>query len=215
MQDNQGMKGEVYADLQAALPDVDVRAGMARVMGDRERYLSMLEKFSTRFAGFAQVLQQHLNSGDMEKAVIEAHSLKGIAASFGAVDLQDAARELEHQLRQNEEPTARRRVEHQLDALMQGLKGLNIHKTTSPPVPPCDSAGNGKDIEAQWRKGLEQLLSPLRKLQVGQVKARLQSLQEQIRTPEQRKQFDVLESMTREYKFKEAAALVEDMLQER
>jgi|GEM_PF-1615712 len=214
MQDNQGMKGEIYADLQAALPGVDVRAGMTRVMGDRERYLSLLEKFSTRFAGFAQTLQQHLDNGDMEKAVIEAHSLKGIAASLGAADLQQAAKELEHQLRQNEEPTARRRVEQQLDALMQGLKGLDIHKTTSPPVPPSDSPEIEEDIESQWRQGLEQLLSPLHKLQVRRVKVQLQSLQEQIRTPEQRKQFDALEAMTREYKFKEAAAAVEDMLQE-
>jgi HPt (histidine-containing phosphotransfer) domain-containing protein len=212
MQDNQGMKGGIYADLQAALPGVDVRAGMTRVMGDRERYLSLLEKFSTRFAGFAQTLQQHLDNGDMEKAVIEAHSLKGIAASLGAADLQQAAKELERQLRQDEEPTAGRRVEQQLNALMQNIKGLDIHKTTSPPVPSCDSAGNGKDFESQWRQGLEQLLSPLHKLQVRRVKVQLQSLQEQIRTPEQRRQFDALERMTREYKFKEAAAAVEDML---
>ncbi|MCA1796436.1 MAG: Hpt domain-containing protein [Geobacteraceae bacterium] len=208
--DDSGMNMEEYADLQASLPALNVRAGMARAMGRRDTYLQLLDKFRCRFTDFATLMQDLFSAQDKEAAIIHAHSLKGIAASLGAEELRGAARELEQQLRRGQAPAALARVEHLLDEILQQIEGLDWSRAAE--KPPSAAENNTPEDTQHWSRCLEQLLVPLQKLQVNKVKALLHELQGQNLTPTQSEQLEHLEQMLQGYRYKQAAEYIEGLL---
>lgn len=201
-----------YKDIQEVLPEIDVRAGMARAMGKRHVYMQLLDKFRCRFADFSAVMQKHLAAQDKEAAIIQAHSLKGIAASLGAEELRAAARELEQQLRQGQTPAALPRVESLLEGVMQQLKGLDWSSSSAETASASTSAANAPVDAQPWNERLEQLLVPLHKLQVNRVKDQLHQLRQQSLNPSQSEQLEQLERMVGGYKYKQAAEFIEGLL---
>jgi len=200
-----------YADLQAVLPALDVRAGIRRAMGKRAIYLNLLHKFKGRFADFPSVLKGCFAAGDMEAAVIQAHSLKGIAASLGAISLHNGAKELEQQLRRRQSPAALPQVEYMLEELLQQLEELDFG---IPEANTRSRAGeeNHTPGNTSWVRSLKELQSPLEKLQVNKVKAQLEQMQQSIWTASQQEQLQHLERMVQGYKYKQAAKYIEELL---
>jgi two-component system sensor histidine kinase/response regulator len=211
-QDGSQMKMDEYTDLQAALPALEVRAGMRRAMGRRDTYLQLLHKFKCRFAGFPNVLQDYFAAGDMKEAVIQVHSLKGIAASIGAESLQSAAKELEQQLRRGESPATLARVEYLVDKLLQQLDGLDLSICKANTQSVCGAENTTPENSQNWCRSLKELQIPLQKLQVNKVKAELEEIQRQSLTPKQREHLEHLEHMVSGYKYKQAAEYIEGLL---
>ncbi len=77
------------------LQGFDTAAGIANCGGSENLYRRMLGKFREQQAGFSDEFRQALSSGDQETATRLAHTLKGLAATLGATDLQHQAMELE------------------------------------------------------------------------------------------------------------------------
>ena len=77
------------------LPGIDTRAGLDRVRGDREFYLSLWRRFARQHADFPRRLHQALEAGDRARIRHEAHALKGAAATLGAGALATEASLLE------------------------------------------------------------------------------------------------------------------------
>jgi HPt (histidine-containing phosphotransfer) domain-containing protein len=77
-----------------------------RLLSRHERYLSLLQRFVATQSAPDAALPQAMRAGDRAAARLEAHGLKGAAASLCALALADQAARLEAALRQGSQPLA-------------------------------------------------------------------------------------------------------------
>ena len=97
---------------------IDTSLGLKQVGGKRERYESLLRKFAIRQAEAVTAIRTALAVGDAATAAREAHSLKGVAATLGALSLSEAASNAETALK------AGVGVEHALGSLSNSLSAV-------------------------------------------------------------------------------------------
>jgi two-component system sensor histidine kinase/response regulator len=81
------------------VPGLDFAAGLRRVLGRRDVYLSLLRTFTAGRARLPVEIRTALAEGRMADARRAAHSLKGEAGTIGASALQRQAGELEGAIR--------------------------------------------------------------------------------------------------------------------
>jgi HPt (histidine-containing phosphotransfer) domain-containing protein len=89
-------------DREVAIEDldgIDVADGIKRFAGNRHLYRNLLLKFRKSQADAAAEICQALAAGDRPRAERIAHTIRGIAGSIGAKELEAAAAALEHGLR--------------------------------------------------------------------------------------------------------------------
>ena len=87
---------ESKKDLQwPDMPGILVDKGLASVSNDPAIYRKLLIKFRASHADVVQNIQSALSAGDNEAACRAAHTVKGVAAILGAVQLSAVAAELE------------------------------------------------------------------------------------------------------------------------
>jgi HPt (histidine-containing phosphotransfer) domain-containing protein len=103
----QGGDGPADAlDLQAALdrlaavPGMNVRRGLAVMLGRGDRFLALFKRFVESQPAQLQHLSDSLASGDHEAARHVAHSIKGAAANLGAEQMATSAGRIETRLRE-------------------------------------------------------------------------------------------------------------------
>jgi HPt (histidine-containing phosphotransfer) domain-containing protein len=76
---------------------VNFDEGAARVMNNTKLYIRLLGKFKADTN--LPELAAHLAAGDLEKAQISAHTLKGLAANLSLTELFERTRDLETQIK--------------------------------------------------------------------------------------------------------------------
>jgi PAS domain S-box-containing protein len=81
------------------LDGIDLVDGLKRVAGNHHLYRNLLLKFRQSQADAAQEIRQALAAGDRQRAERIAHTIKGIAGSIGAKELQAAAAAVEQRVR--------------------------------------------------------------------------------------------------------------------
>jgi HPt (histidine-containing phosphotransfer) domain-containing protein len=81
---------------------INAEEGMKRVMNNGKLYARLLEKFKTD--GSMANLEAQVSAGDMEKAQIAAHTLKGLAANLSLTELFERTRDLETQIKERALP---------------------------------------------------------------------------------------------------------------
>ena len=84
---------------ELAIPAIDIRAGLKRTGGNRQRYEALLRKFAEQQAETVDAMRAALSIGDAATAERAAHSLKGAAGTLGAVSLSEAAASAESAVR--------------------------------------------------------------------------------------------------------------------
>ena len=77
------------------IPGIDVAAGLRRTGGNRKRYETLLRKFAEQQASAGYAIEGALAAGDVATAERAAHSLKGAAATLGAISLSESAAKAE------------------------------------------------------------------------------------------------------------------------
>ena len=80
-------------------PELDSKAGMRRVAGNRQLYASLLQKFSEGQANAIEKIRKAAADGDANVAERTAHTLKGVAGNIGATALQNIAGKIEKGLK--------------------------------------------------------------------------------------------------------------------
>jgi CheY-like chemotaxis protein/HPt (histidine-containing phosphotransfer) domain-containing protein len=88
------------ASRMAAIPGVDLAAGLAVVAGQVATYRRILGMFSDSQADAAGRLRGQLDGGDYAAAERTVHTLKGNAGNIGATELRRLAAELEQSVKQ-------------------------------------------------------------------------------------------------------------------
>ncbi len=154
------------------LQGLDVRAGLANVAQNRELYLELLCRFTDRYSATAQELKDLLDDEDREGALRLAHTVKGVAANLGALDLAAAARQLEQGVQRGEP----------FDALLDIYSGhmQAVLDSVNALAPPCRRAAPVSDqrvllSETELKRIVRLLDNAPRRMEVdwGQVRDEL------------------------------------------
>ena len=85
-----------------AIADLDAADGLRRVLGNRTAYVALLRRFASSQAGAVTEIRAALSDGRAADAGRCAHTLKGVAGSIGARELQREAGQLEAALRRGD-----------------------------------------------------------------------------------------------------------------
>lgn len=116
-----------------AIEGLNTADGLMRAMGNRKLYLRLLQMFSVQQEPVPKHIAGRLEAGDYSAAERLAHTLKGVAGSIGASDVQPVAAELEKAISSRAESTRieeiRGRLETVLSALVARLQPVLEKKT--------------------------------------------------------------------------------------
>ena len=85
-------------DEEIEIPDIDgidIKKGLVTTDNNKTLYRKLLMRFKENQKDFQREFEGALNSNDVESAKRYAHTLKGVAGSIGAVDVQETAAKLE------------------------------------------------------------------------------------------------------------------------
>ena len=119
------------------LPGIDRQRGLALHMNRPGLYLKSLHEFARDYANLDQRLEQAISKQMHQEAVRLAHACKSLAASLGALNLSEAARQLEQTLGHTPLPQAKLSDElaqfrSTLHTVLASLKDLPEAPATEP-----------------------------------------------------------------------------------
>ena len=121
-----------------ALPGVDAATGLERLQGNTGLYLRILHGFATDQAQFVDDFNTAAQADDWRLAQRSAHSLKGLAATVGAMGLSQVAAALEQACRLAAPDTA------QVEALLQDVARLLLPLLAALEKVPAPAAPTGR-----------------------------------------------------------------------
>lgn len=81
--------------LPASPPGFDLVTALVRIDNNRTLFASLVRRFASDQQGIMARTKQALQQGDRASATLELHTLKGIAATLGAISLSKLASEME------------------------------------------------------------------------------------------------------------------------
>jgi two-component system, sensor histidine kinase and response regulator len=141
------------------IPALDAADGLRRVLGRREAYVSLLRRFALSQARTFAEIRAALSEGRRTDAARAAHTLKGVAGTIGARQVQREAGEVESALRRDstsmELDALLGPAERTLDALVAALlAALPPEPDVTTPPRTADSPALHEVVER-----LEELLS--------------------------------------------------------
>ena len=116
-----------------AIEELDTKAGLRNVAGKREFYERLLKQFITGSeTQTVQTIRNHMSSGDAESAERTAHSLKSMAGTIGATELQNLAQHLESNIHDKLDiESLLDAVDHELSRLINALSALYREESTA------------------------------------------------------------------------------------
>lgn len=147
-----------------AIAALDVSEGLKRVGGSTRLYLDLLREFLKGHAGDAEQIEAQVEGGQWQSAARVAHTVKGVAAALGAVELQPVAARLEEALRQHKHLAAAEALPpfaRALDDLCAALAAHFARATEMPDERPTPEAaqGDGETLVAALEHAAELLSS--------------------------------------------------------
>ena len=119
---------------------LDINAGLRNVANNREFYERLIRQVVTGpEAQTVQTVQTLIQKEDYEAAERCAHSLKGVAGTIGAIELQAEARKLELAIQSNNDiDTSLQAVDRELTKLLASINALLPAESTSDQQPVGD-----------------------------------------------------------------------------
>jgi polar amino acid transport system substrate-binding protein len=132
-------------DLPAKLTGIDIDAGLQRVGGNRKLFRKLLVDFHTDHGDDIAEIRKALASGDSETTQRLAHTIKGVAATFGSSTLRQKAEDLELAVKAGESDKyddLATELEISIIPVLEGLAALQatvqepVEDTVAEPVDP-------------------------------------------------------------------------------
>ena len=130
---------------------LDVRAGLHHVDGKASLYAQLLQRFARDFTEFATTVDLMLATGNWDDATRLAHTLKGLAGSLGANELQPCAAALEKAARAHDVVEARSNLTRTTEHLAPLVGALRLHfgiEGGADPQPAGNAATNATPDDA-------------------------------------------------------------------
>ncbi|MEN9866276.1 MAG: hypothetical protein RL748_1866 [Pseudomonadota bacterium] len=143
------------------LPGIDIPLGLSHVGNNRPFYFQLLERFRTSQRVTITEFLRECGAGLQLEARRRVHSLRGVAANIGALEVQKTAGALELYLKNNgsydaRHPDLKRHLAALEQALTTVLDGLDHHHSQSEPAAPPPATAQSAQMV------LEELLGLLR-----------------------------------------------------
>lgn len=121
-----GCKEESKPGVKSAdqLPGIDLAEGLRRLMNKRDLFDRVAKDFYARFKDEAALIHEAVRADDRSSAERMVHTIKGLAGSLGAKDLQQAAADLEEAIYngQTDFEALQLRFSDALQTVLAGLK---------------------------------------------------------------------------------------------
>jgi CheY-like chemotaxis protein len=141
------------------LPGIDTRVGLATTMHNEALYRSLLGKFCSGQGRFVSSFRAAQGTGEASAPERLAHTLKSVAGSIGARDVQAAAAELEGACRKGD---AASHIDALLDKLAAELapvlEGLGAFLAPAEAPAASKTAPANQEQERAFLQGLQELL---------------------------------------------------------
>lgn len=188
---------------------LDTEHGMRCTMHQPELYRRMLRKFALSNKLIANEMQQSLQQQDHTLLGRQAHTLKGNAGTIGALQLAEAATELEQLLHHAENSTKLTKQIEQLELLLQPLlTGLEqFFADSAPKASPVTSSHPPYD----WTAALQQLLILLENCDTSAI-AEVEALEHLPLATAQLRQLEQLKQLISGFQFETAEQMLKTML---
>jgi two-component system sensor histidine kinase/response regulator len=143
------------SDTPLDIQGIDVRSGLKRTGGNRQRYEALLRKFAEQQAATVDSMKAALAIGDAAAAERAAHSLKGAAGTLGAASLSETAAEAETAIKTGYRvPETLRSLSLALDPVLASIRTAL----------PDGTAGNGSGAPSGDPAAVLEPLARLKKL---------------------------------------------------
>jgi two-component system sensor histidine kinase/response regulator len=188
---------------------LNTEKALARLGNQQALYLRLLKMLRENQAEIRQEIRSAIQQDDIEQAHRQAHTLKGIAASIGADELSEAARQLEVALAEGQSEGLEQKVDtviKMLDIVMETID--RILKT-----PPLELPSTDKDSIATTLEGkISELVHLLRKSDAEAVNCidQLVAVTEGIMHAE----LKVVQKYIHSYDFDDAQAKLQDIIKQ-
>jgi PAS domain S-box-containing protein len=141
----------------AGIPGLDVKAGLRAVRGKMGSYRRLLGNFAETHDGDFSRIQQCIADGNHEEALRLAHSLKGVAATLGAHDVQQTALALELALKENPQAAPVGRLIEQVAVAYRSLCRALAELQETPALPVEQGIpGSAGELIAELRRLLDE-----------------------------------------------------------
>jgi two-component system, sensor histidine kinase and response regulator len=119
------------SELPESISGLDTRTGLARMMGKKKLYVTMLRKYVAGQKTCPKAIRDALIAGDWATAQRAAHTLKGVSGNIGATDIPGYADAVEHALREQRPLAEVEQVLSQLEPPLTAL--INAIESWLPP----------------------------------------------------------------------------------
>ncbi|MCH1919670.1 PAS domain S-box protein [Shewanella sp. A3A] len=196
----------------SALPDelagINIEFGLGVTQYDEALYLSLLHKFYRSYHEFDQHLSTLLATNEFTDAAYLLHTLQGVAGNIGARAVQQAAAELERQIRQQSfKPMSLQLLIDELHKVINALAPLT-NMANQQHVP---AAANSPSYDETQQQTKLQALVDLVADYDTRAKEVLADLMEHHTWPEQQQALNEIAHCLEEYDFDTAAAQLNEL----
>ena len=106
---------------------LDIRVGLHHTDGKVSLYSQLLRRFARDYSNFGTTIKTLLAAGDWDQAMREAHTLKGLAGSLGAKEVQPRAAALEKAVRIHDVVEAQSQLTSTAEHLATLVVALRAH----------------------------------------------------------------------------------------
>jgi len=205
-------KAKDNVQLPQELPEIDIKAGLIRVGGNKKLYRDLLIKFYNDYQTIINDIHEALDKKDLELAQRLAHTVKGVAGNIGATEIQKAAEIVELSIKDGhleEISDLLQTLQEKLDIPMAALKAVSETKTK-------DDANQGekpKGTKAQLEAFIAKLEPLLKKRKPKPCKEELEEINQFSWSGEYADQLNSLNKTISKYKFKDAVATLANFKQ--
>ncbi len=189
---------------------IDMQRGIKMVGGSKRFYLQLLKNFLQRHGDFAEVLQRLIAEGRLEEAKREAHTLKGVTANIGAMELHHQVVALEDAL-EHGQPTDDL-LERLRDSAQELFLALRQVTAVAKDAAVADQAPDQAALDSRHEL-LEKLVASLQKAEARSVKL-YRELRPFIEQQLESGDFQTLQALIEDYEFEQAAELLQTSMRE-
>ncbi len=194
-----------------SLPGIDIDEALQRLGGSWEAYCTILEKFESYYAAFAENFRKLFDKNDLINCRMEAHSLKGVAGNIAARDLQLASSALEEACVKENADKIRQTIDTVEDELNNVLSSIRLtivphtsqiatSKHPDPPFP-IELAGLIKSLDTNFSEA-DPVKSEINLLKIKKI------LNGHIKDTDLQDLFLELEGESNQYNFEKARQIL-------
>ena len=124
--------------LFVSLPDIDMRAGLRRVGGNRKLFLRLIREFYQDYHSVISTIRTELEQDNRDKLQSLLHTLKGVTGALGATELHLAIQALETVVEENQSESygpLLAQIEQLLTPMLQAFGALVQDDVTQSAIP--------------------------------------------------------------------------------